>query len=95
LGRILKWLKKKLTFESIALELIQLETVKKNQAMFKRAVNIIKKCQHKRNELKRLSKRTDKFSKKYPNATKMYTKKSIYESMNYICATRQLLPVGM
>jgi len=81
--------------ESIALELIQLENVKKNQTMFKRAVNIIKKCQHKRNELKRLSKKPDKFSKKYPNAIKMYTKKSIYESMNYICSTRQLLPVGM
>jgi len=81
--------------ESIALELIQLENVKKNQTMFKRAIEIIKKCQHERNELKRLLKKPIKFSQKYPNAIKMYTKKSLYESMNYICSTRQLLPIGM
>jgi hypothetical protein len=81
--------------ESIALELIQLEHVKKNQNMFKRAVEIIKKCRYQRNELKRLLKKPIKFSQKYPNAIKMYTKKSLYESMKYIRGTRQLLPIGM
>jgi hypothetical protein len=81
--------------ESIALELIQLENVKKNQVMFKRAVNIIKKCRDGRNELKRLSMKPVKFSQKYPNAIKKYTQKSIYELMKNSCSTRQLLPVGM
>lgn len=81
--------------ESIALELIQLENVRRNQTIFERAVDIIKKCQYRRKELKRLVKKSHKFSQKYPNAVKTYTKKSIYESMNYICTTRQLLPVGM
>jgi len=81
--------------ESIALELLQLENVKGNQTLYKRTVDIIKKCQIERKKLKRLTKRSHQFSKNYPNAIKKYTKNSIFESMNDIYTSRQLLPVGI
>jgi hypothetical protein len=81
--------------ESIALELLQLENVKRNQTLFKQAVDIIKRCQLERKELKRLTKKSHRFSQKYPNAIKKYTKNSIFESMNDIYTSRQLLPVGI
>ncbi len=81
--------------ESIAMELIQLEIVKKNQTMLNRAIDIIKKCRNEKNGLKQLAKKSPPLDKKYPNATKRYTKKSIYERMNDTHSTRQLLPVGV
>jgi hypothetical protein len=81
--------------ESLALELMQLEKVKANGAMFNRAVKIIKKCQEERNRLNPLTVKFFKFPQKYPNARKRYTEKSIIELMNDIYHTRQLLPVGI
>jgi hypothetical protein len=81
--------------ESLALELMQLEKVKENGAMFNRAVTIIKKCQEERNRLNPLTVKFFKFPQKYPNARERYTEKSIIDLMNDIYHTRQLLPVGI
>jgi len=81
--------------ESLALELVQLEKVKENSAMFNRAVKIIKKCKEEKNRLNPLTEKSLKLPQKYPNAKKRYSAKSIIEKMTDVYQTKQLLPVGI
>jgi hypothetical protein len=78
--------------ESIALALMKVDKVVKNEGMLSKAIDIINKCQKERNKLKDL---IPTMKHKFPNAEKRYTKKSIIELMNDIYESKQLLQMGM
>jgi hypothetical protein len=81
--------------ESIALELLRVEKVIKNENMHNRALNIINRCKEERNHLKNiiLLKERD-LLKEFPNSIKKYTEKGIMELKKYFFKKGQLLPVG-
>jgi predicted nuclease with TOPRIM domain len=80
--------------ESIALELLGLEKVKENEALYDKARNIIQQCQEERNKLNRMLKKPIKLSNRYPNAKKRYSEKSIAELMRDVYTSKQLIPIG-
>lgn len=80
--------------ESLALELLRLERIKQDAALFNRTVEIIGKCREERNKIIELTEKPITLSGKYPNAKKKYTEKSIIDKMNSIYQSGQLLPIG-
>lgn len=80
--------------ESIAVALMRVEKVKKNEKMFNTTLDIINRVREERNKLKDFMLNSAILKHKFPNAEKRYTRKSILEIMNFTYKNKQLLPVG-
>ncbi|NIM11282.1 MAG: hypothetical protein GTO45_04765 [Candidatus Aminicenantes bacterium] len=79
--------------EAIALALMRIDKVIKNDTMFNKALDIIDRCQEERNKLRDFILDTGVLKHRFPNAEKRYTKKSIIEIMKDTYKRKQLLSV--
>jgi len=80
--------------ESIALALLPLEQVKRNEGISQKTIEILKRCREERKKLNSIIEKQDQGLSKFPKAASKFSSKAIIDYMKSIYKDRQLLPIG-